>query len=159
MKIQNRFKIHQSLRAHCKKQTQNICEICSHEFCTATQLNAHQMQQGCEGQIEFSSNVLGTKAILVDSNSEHYETAAMVKKPSVDHLQISTRDDKNTSVRLCNGDMRELKLTRNSQSRIGMCVKNAVSILHRNDHCCNMEQYIPMSARLNVGYAINCKRT
>lgn len=104
MKIQHRFKSHQSLRIHCKKQTQNKCEICSHEFCTATELNAHRKQQGCEGLIELSLNILDTKVILVEVDSEQYDMAATSKEPS-DHLQIAPKfDDNNRPMQFGNSD-------------------------------------------------------
>lgn len=69
--LRNRFKSHQSLWEHCKHQTENKCEICAHEFCTAAESNAHR-QQGCEGLIEaVGSDILDTKPTIVDYNYDY----------------------------------------------------------------------------------------
>lgn len=52
----------QSLPDHWKKQNQNKCEICLHEFCTATELNAHR------GLIDFGSIAMDCEPTALDSS-------------------------------------------------------------------------------------------
>lgn len=60
--LSNRFKNNRLLREHCKdRHYENRCEICSLEFPTVDELNAHR-QQGCEGLIEISSNAVHVTA-------------------------------------------------------------------------------------------------
>lgn len=53
-----------------KPKLEHSCEICSNEFASTLELNAHR-QQGCEGLIETSdSDLLDTKPTIVDCNYE-----------------------------------------------------------------------------------------
>lgn len=65
-----RFNSYRLLDDHFKQQTENTCDICSREFCTSDEFNAHQ-QQGCEGLIEIGSNIMDCKPTPIDWNSEY----------------------------------------------------------------------------------------
>lgn len=63
------FPSHESLHEHSEQQSPQKCEICSHEFCTLVELDAHR-QQGCEGLIEIGANPEDCKPTAIDYNSE-----------------------------------------------------------------------------------------
>lgn len=68
----HRFESARSLRSHCKYQKRNACEVCSHQFCIASELALHR-QQGCEGLIEINSTVgVDSKATAVDLYLEYH---------------------------------------------------------------------------------------
>lgn len=68
----NRFKSNHSpcqCSEPCSRQIDHECEICSQEFRTAVELNAHR-RQGCEGLIEIRSNVVECKPTVIDCDDK-----------------------------------------------------------------------------------------
>lgn len=63
--IQSNGFVNYSIRNHCEQQSENTCEICSHEFCTIEELSAHR-QQGCERLIDFDSNIMECNPTVAD---------------------------------------------------------------------------------------------
>lgn len=108
---------------HYAQQSENRCEICSQEFCTALELDAHR-QQGCEGLIEIDSNADECKPTAIDYNSND-ENDSIVKENESD-----ANEHKDDQEYLASTSTNLLKEKKKSTQRIKSLTKE-----HKCDVC------------------------
>lgn len=93
-----RFGTYRRLLAHCKKQNQHKCEICSHQFCTANELTAHR-RHGCKELIETigSPHVDGKRTVMASNRAAAEENDTWKQPIGLTECEFCRRNFSNIS--------------------------------------------------------------
>lgn len=137
----NRFRSRFLLRVHCTQQPRSKCDICSCEFCTASELDAH-CQRGCEGLIETGKNIVNCKPTAVDFNFDDINPIedSLNANEQTENIGYTSKNDKKKSKKCKNQTEFESKEHKCGQCGRIFSKKSNLLRHHRLIHANNSER-------------------